>query len=161
MNAFKTLIFTILAPGTVAVLLPYRLAISNGARGGVVLGSLRYIGLLFIAAGALIYFWCAWDFVITGKGTPAPIDPPKELVVRGLYKYVRNPMYFGVRSLVLGQAVWLEALPLFAYAAIVFLSFSAFVLFYEEPALSRKFGDAYKRYCQTVPRWLPDLRHKT
>jgi protein-S-isoprenylcysteine O-methyltransferase Ste14 len=160
MNAFKTLIFTILVPGTVAVVLPYRLAASSGAWGPVAFGSLRYIGLLFIVAGALIYLWCAWDFAFTGKGTPAPIDPPKELVVRGLYKYVRNPMYVGVLWLVLGQAVWFQALPLFGYAAIVFLLFSAFVLFYEEPALRRKFGDAYERYCETVPRWLPNLGRK-
>jgi protein-S-isoprenylcysteine O-methyltransferase Ste14 len=158
MNAVKTLIFTVLVPGTIAVVLPYRLATSSGARGAVDLGSLRYIGLLFIVAGAFIYLWCAWDFAITGKGTPAPIDPPKELVVRGLYRCVRNPMYVGVLSLVLGQAVWFGALWLFGYAAIVFLLFSAFVIFYEEPALSRKFGDAYRRYCMKVPRWLPDLR---
>ena len=158
MNAFKTLIFTILVPGTIAVLLPYRLATSSGARDLVAFGSLRYFGLLFIVAGALIYLWCAWDFAITGRGTPAPIDPPKELVVRGLYKYVRNPMYIGVLCLVVGQAIWFGALWLFVYAAIVFLSFSAFVIFYEEPALSGKFGDAYRRYCLRVPRWLPELR---
>ena len=158
MNAVKTLIFTVLVPGTIAVVLPYRLVTTSGARGAVDLGSLRYIGLLFIVAGAFIYLWCAWDFAITGKGTPAPIDPPKELVVRGLYKYVRNPMYIGVLCLVLGQAVWFGALWLLGYAAIVFLLFSAFVILYEEPALSRKFGDAYRRYCLKVPRWLPDLR---
>ena len=158
MNAFKTLLFTVLVPGTVAVLLPYRLASSPGARGSLALGSVRYFGLVLIVAGALIYLWCAWDFAFTGKGTPAPIDPPKELVVRGLYKHVRNPMYIGVLSLVLGQAMWFEALTLFAYAGLGFLLFNAFVLLYEEPALKRKFGDSYKRYCATVPRWLPRLR---
>ncbi len=158
MTALKTLIFTVLVPGTVAVLLPYRLASSPAARGSLPLGSLRYFGFVLIVAGALIYLWCAWDFTFAGKGTPAPLDPPKELVVRGLYKHVRNPMYIGVLSLVLGQAVWFEAVTLFAYAGLVFLLFNAFVFFYEEPALKRKFGDSYKRYCQTVPRWLPRLR---
>jgi protein-S-isoprenylcysteine O-methyltransferase Ste14 len=157
MNALKTLIFTILVPGTVAVLLPYRLASSPGARGSLALGSFRYFGFVLIAAGALIYLWCAWDFAFAGKGTPAPIDPPKELVVRGLYKHVRNPMYIGVLSLVLGQALWFEAVRLVAYAGLVFLLVSAFVFFYEEPALRRKFGDSYKRYCETVPRWIPRL----
>jgi protein-S-isoprenylcysteine O-methyltransferase Ste14 len=157
MNAFKTLIFTVLVPGTVAVLLPYRLGSSPGARGSVPLGSFRYFGFILVVAGALIYLWCAWDFAFTGKGTPAPIDPPKELVARGLYKHVRNPMYIGVLSLVLGQAVWFEAVPLFAYAGLVFLLVNAFVFFYEEPVLKRKFGDSYKRYCETVPRWLPRL----
>jgi len=157
MNAFKTLIFTVLVPGTIAVLLPCRLASSPTAPGSVPLDSVRYFGFVLIAAGAMIYLWCAWDFVFAGKGTPAPIDPPKELVVRGLYTYVRNPMYIGVLSLVLGQAVWFEAVSLFAYAGLVFLLFNAFIFFYEEPALKRKFGDSYKRYCETVPRWLPRL----
>ena len=158
MNAIKTLIFTILVPGMLAVLIPYRLASSPAAQGALPLGTFRYFGFVFIVAGAMIYFWCAWDFAFAGKGTPAPIDPPKELVVRGLYKRVRNPMYIGVLSLVLGQAVWFEAVTLFAYGGLVFLLFSAFVFFYEEPALTRKFGDSYKRYCQTVPRWFPRLR---
>jgi len=158
MNAFKTLIFTVLVPGTLAVVLPYRLGSSLTARGSLALGSFRYFGFLLIAAGALIYLWCAWDFAFAGKGTPAPIDPPKELVVRGLYRHVRNPMYIGVLSLVLGQAVYFETLTLFFYAGVVFLLVNAFVFFYEEPALSRKFGEAYRRYCETTPRWLPALR---
>jgi protein-S-isoprenylcysteine O-methyltransferase Ste14 len=155
MNAFKTLIFTVLVPGTVAVLIPNRLVSAAAARGSVALGSFHYVGVGLIVAGALIYLWCAWDFAFAGKGTPAPIDPPKELVVKGLYKYVRNPMYIGVLSLVLGQAIWYESSRLFAYAVVVFLLFSAFVFLYEEPALTQKFGDSYRRYCETVPRWFP------
>jgi protein-S-isoprenylcysteine O-methyltransferase Ste14 len=155
MNAIKTLIFTILVPGTVAVLIPYRLASSTATRGTVPLGSFRYFGLALIAAGILIYLWCACDFAFAGKGTPAPIDPPKELVIRGLYKHVRNPMYVGVLSLVLGQALIFEALALFVYAGFLFLAFNLFVLFYEEPALTRKFGEAYRSYCKAVPRWIP------
>ena len=157
-NAFKTLIFTILVPGTVAVLIPNRLASSPVARGTVPLDSFRYVGLVFVAAGALIYLLCAWDFAFAGKGTPAPIDPPKELVIRGLYKYVRNPMYVGVLSLVLGQALIFEALALFVYAGLLFLAFNLFVLFYEEPALTRKFGEAYRKYREAVPRWIPRSR---
>jgi protein-S-isoprenylcysteine O-methyltransferase Ste14 len=158
MNALKTLIFTVLVPGTVAVLIPYRLASSPAARGSMPLGNFRYFGFVLIIAGALIYLWCAWDFAFAGKGTPAPIDPPKELVVRGLYKHVRNPMYVGVLSLAFGQAIWFEAVRLIAYAGLVFVLFSAFVVFYEEPALTRKFGDRYKRYCERVPRWIPRIR---
>lgn len=148
MTALKTLIFTVFVPGAVAVLLPYGLASSPGARGSLALGSFRYFGLVLIVAGAMIYLWCAWDFTFAGKGTPAPIDPPKELVVKGLYKHVRNPMYIGVLSLVLGQAIWFEAVRVFAYAGLVFLLVNAFVFFYEEPALKRKFGEPYRRYCE-------------
>jgi protein-S-isoprenylcysteine O-methyltransferase Ste14 len=155
MNALKTIIFTVLVPGTVAVLIPYRLALSPTARGSLPLGSFRYLGVLFFVAGAMIYLRCAWDFVFAGKGTPAPIDPPKELVARGLYNYVRNPMYVGVLSVVLGQAFWFEALTLFLYAGLCFLLFNVLVLLYEEPALTRKFGEAYWRYCEAVPRWIP------
>ena len=161
MNVLKTLIFTVLVPGTVAVVLPSWMVSSAPDRGALAIGSLRYTGFALIAAGALIYLWCAWNFAITGRGTPAPIDPPKELVVKGLYKYVRNPMYVGVLSLVLGQAVWFQSLQLFGYAALLFMLFSAFVFFYEEPALSRTFGESYRRYCETVPRWLPGLRSRT
>ena len=111
-----------------------------------------------ITIGALNYLWCAWDFTFAGKGTPAPIDPPRELVVKGLYRYVRNPMYVGVLSVVLGLAIWFEAPRLFAYAGLVFVLFNAFVLIYEEPALKRKFGNSYKQYCARVPRWIPRFR---
>lgn len=158
MTALKTLIFTVLVPGTVAVLVPYRLVSSPTARATLAIGSFRYLGAVLIAIGVLIYLWCAWDFTFAGKGTPAPIDPPKELVVRGLYRYVRNPMYVGVLSILLGEAVAFEASVLFEYAGLVFLGFFAWVLIYEEPALRRKFGTSYKQYCRTVPRWIPRAR---
>jgi len=151
----KTLIFTVLVPGTVAGWIPYSLLYAEGSRGSTPLGGFRFAGLASMLIGALIYFWCAWDFTFAGKGTPAPIDPPKQLVVRGLYKYVRNPMYIGVMSVVFGEAIWFEAGRLFAYTGLLFLLFSAFILLYEEPALRRKFGDSYLSYSQTVPRWIP------
>jgi protein-S-isoprenylcysteine O-methyltransferase Ste14 len=159
MVAFKTLIFTVLVPGTVAVWIPYSIVSTPGSRGSIPLGNFRYAGLAAILIGAAIYLWCAWDFTFAGKGTPAPIDPPKQLVVRGLYKFVRNPMYIGVLSLVVGQAVWFESRVLFGYAALVYLLFFAFVVFYEEPVLRLKFGDSYEKYCKSVPRWLPRINN--
>lgn len=155
MTALKTLLFTILVPGTVAVFIPLSLLNSASASGTVPVGSLRYGGLVLLGIGLVIYLWCAWDFTSAGKGTPAPIDPPKNLVIRGLYKYVRNPMYVGVLCVVLGQAIWFESRILFGYAALVFMLFNAFVLLYEEPALRQKFGDTYRQYCSLVPRWIP------
>jgi protein-S-isoprenylcysteine O-methyltransferase Ste14 len=151
------MIFTVMVPGTVALLIPLRLISAVDARGSLTLGIFRYLGILLILAGALIYLRCAWDFTFEGKGTPAPVDPPKELVVQGLYKYVRNPMYVGVLSIVVGQAVWFESMVLFGYTALVCLLFCSFVMLYEEPVLRHKFGDSYERYSKTVPRWLPRL----
>jgi protein-S-isoprenylcysteine O-methyltransferase Ste14 len=150
----KTAIFTVLVPGTVGVWIPYRL-LARADRGFWDLGALRYLGLLPLGLGAAIYFWCAWDFAVAGQGTPAPIDPPKDLVARGLYRWTRNPMYVGVLAVVLGQAVLFEAPILAGYAALVFILFHLFVVLYEEPMLSSKFGEAYDRYRASVPRWLP------
>jgi protein-S-isoprenylcysteine O-methyltransferase Ste14 len=119
------------------------------------IGWARFLGLLPILLGIAIYLWCAWDFTFTGRGTPAPIDPPKELVVRGLYRYTRNPMYVGVLSILLGEALIFGSKRLFEYTAVVFGFFYLFVLLYEEPILRQKFGESYQAYCRAVPRWLP------
>lgn len=155
MNLLKTIIFTIIAPGTVTILIPSWLLSSRSAPPPANIGSLRLLGVLPILLGASIYLWCAWDFTFAGRGTPAPIDPPKTLVVRGLYRYVRNPMYVGVLAIILGEALLFASQRLFGYAAIVFVCFYLFVVLYEEPTLRRKFGESYEKYCRTVPRWLP------
>ncbi len=155
MVLFKTLIFTILVPGTVTIYIPYLLLSSADATQRLPLGAFRYFGVIPILIGAAIYFWCAWDFTFTGRGTPAPIDPPKELVAKGLYRYVRNPMYVGVLTLLLGEAILFGSRALFIYAAVAFVVYYLFVILYEEPVLRRKFGAAYQRYCAETPRWLP------
>ena len=151
-------VFTILVPGTVTVYIPYLLLSSADATQRLPLGVFRYFGVILILIGAAIYFWCAWDFTFTGRGTPAPIDPPKELVAKGLYRYVRNPMYVGVVTLLLGEAILFGSRALFIYAAVAFVIYYLFVVLYEEPVLRRKFGDAYQRYCDQTPRWLPRLK---
>jgi protein-S-isoprenylcysteine O-methyltransferase Ste14 len=155
MNLLKTLIFMAVAPATVTIYLPYALMPSSHAPQ---LGSLRYLGLLPIIVGAVAGCWCAWDFAFKGRGTPAPFDPPKELVARGLYRRVRNPMYVAVMLILLGEAVFFASRFMITYLLIVFAGFNLFVLFYEEPTLRRKFGESYERYCRAVPRWLPLLR---
>jgi protein-S-isoprenylcysteine O-methyltransferase Ste14 len=154
----KTLIFTILVPGTVTILIPRWVLSSQFGRERFDIGPFRYLGLIPIVVGALIYLRCAWDFTFAGKGTPAPIDPPKELVVRGLYRYVRNPMYVGVGSVLIGEAVLFQSLALLAYLAAALICVYFFVRLYEEPVLTRKFGDSYRRYRETVPRWIPRIR---
>jgi protein-S-isoprenylcysteine O-methyltransferase Ste14 len=154
MAALKTLLFTLVVPGTVTIYIPYLLLTSPSAPSPLPIGIFRYLGVLPILLGAAIYFLCAWDFAFAGRGTPAPIDPPKELVVKGLYRYVRNPMYVGVVTLLLGEALFFASRQLLFYAGAVFLFFHLFVLFYEEPALRRGFGESYERYCKAVPRWI-------
>ena len=154
----KTLIHTILAHGILTVLVPRWLLFSPIGVYRFDIGIFRLVGVAPILLGASIYLWCAWDFTFAGKGTPAPIDPPKQLVVRGLYRYVRNPMYVGVGSVLIGEAVLFQSLALAAYVAAVLLVFSLFVVFYEEPALTRKFGESYRRYREAVPRWIPGIK---
>ncbi|HEY8185049.1 MAG TPA: isoprenylcysteine carboxylmethyltransferase family protein [Pyrinomonadaceae bacterium] len=155
MVILKTIIFTFLVPGSVTVLIPYWLLSSPSAPPPMQLGVFRYLGVLPILIGAAFYFWCAWDFTFTGRGTPAPIDPPKELVARGLYRYVRNPMYVGVLSILFGEALLFASQRLFVYAGIVFVCFFLFVVLYEEPTLRQRFGESYRQYCRNVPRWIP------
>ena len=158
MGVLKTLIFTVVVPGTVTVWIPYSLLPSRSEPFSVDFGVFRFLGLVPILLGALIYFWCAWDFTFTGRGTPAPIDPPKELVVRGLYRHVRNPMYVGVSLVIFGEFVLFEATILLVYAVLLLLGFHLFIVFYEEPTLRQKFGKLYDQYCQAVPRWIPNVK---
>jgi protein-S-isoprenylcysteine O-methyltransferase Ste14 len=95
--------------------------------------------------------------VSIGKGTPAPFDPPRRLVVRGPYRFVRNPMYLGGALTLAGAALFYRSLFLLGYDCIFLLAFSLFVLFYEEPTLRRTFGPDYEAYCHRVARWLPRL----
>ncbi len=152
MNIFKTLVFTILVPCLVTILIPRWLLSAQPSQPA---SAFRYFGLISIAIGAAIYLWCAWDFATFGKGTPAPIDPPKELVMRGLYRFTRNPMYVGVLSTLLGEAVLFESTVLVAYAGAILLLFQLFIVIYEEPALAKQFGEVYRTYCVTTPRWIP------
>ena len=116
----------------------------------------RWLAFAVIAVGVAIYLCTAfWGFAFIGRGTPAPIAPTKKLVVRGLHRFVRNPMYIGV-ALILGGQAWLfHSIHLAIYLLIFVLIVHAFVLFYEEPALRRQFGGEYEDYKHRVPRWIP------
>jgi protein-S-isoprenylcysteine O-methyltransferase Ste14 len=147
---FKTLLFTVVMPGTVGLYLPQWLK-SGGAE---VAGGAHAAGVALFACGAAIYFWCAWDFVSKGLGTPLPLDAPRVLLVKGLYRFSRNPMYVGVLAVILGQAVYYGAMPVALYACAVLAAFELFVRYYEEPTLRRLFGAQYEDYCRKVPRWI-------
>lgn len=150
----KNLAFTILLPGTLAVYIPCRL-LSSGFILPADWALRHYAGLLPLLAGASIYAWCIWDFATIGRGTPAPIDAPKVLVVHGLYRHVRNPMYLGVLLVITGWAVFFGSATILIYAAAVWLGFHTFVILVEEPSLRRRFAGSYENYCHNVRRWLP------
>ena len=111
-----------------------------------------------MAAGAGVLLYCIRDFAVSGRGTLAPVDPPRKLVRAGLYRHVRNPMYLGVILVLVGEAVFFESRMLSFYATIVALSFHLFVVLYEEPTLRALFGEEYDAYRSEVPRWVPRLR---
>jgi protein-S-isoprenylcysteine O-methyltransferase Ste14 len=153
--ALKTLIFIVIVPGTATVLGPYLVLRATEASWHLELASPWALGLILIALGAAIYLWCAQDFARVGRGTPSPTDPPRELIVRGLYRFVRNPMYIGVLSVLLGEAVLFHSWALLLYSVGFITFFHLFVVLYEEPTLRGKFGSSYERYLSTVSRWLP------
>ena len=152
----KNLLFTLVVPGTVAVYVPLFLAQHRPPTSG----PLFAIALAILALGGAIYAWCVWDFATFGRGTPAPIAAPKKLVVRGLYRYTRNPMYVGVLTVISGWAVLFQAAALVLYMLIVGACFHLFIVLYEERQLQQEFGDEYEDYRRRVSRWLPRLGHR-
>ena len=155
MLLLKNLLFTILVPGTVAGYLPFLLSRAAASPSRLTL----LASAPFFLLGAAIYAWCLWDFATFGRGTPAPVDAPKRLVVRGLYRCSRNPMYVGVLTAILGWVVLRHTTRLVWYALVVFLFFHAFVLLYEEPKLTSLFGGEYRDYCKRVHRWIGRHHH--
>lgn len=142
-------------PGTTTVLIPWLIVSRSGAVPPRDWGTVQALALVPIALGVSILVRCIWEFAVRGRGTLAPVDPPKHLVVTGLYRYVRNPMYVGGVTLLLGEAALFRSVALLEYAAVWFLLVNAFVMFFEEPVLQRRFGESYDRYRRAVHRWLP------
>jgi protein-S-isoprenylcysteine O-methyltransferase Ste14 len=157
MLLLRSIFFTIPQPGTVAILIPYWLISSRGSA-VVADHPLRYLGLPLIIIGATGLLWCVWEFFSTGRGTISPLDPPKHLVVRGLYRYVRNPMYVLVVIVLLGEAIFFMSVPVLIETVVFIVLATLFVMLYEEPYLRRRFGEPYERYLETVGRWIPRYR---
>ena len=146
----RALIAFIILPGIAAFIAPPLLAYVDPWRTGVF-----WLGSTVMLVGGTLLLWCIRDFYISGKGTLAPWDPPKRLVIVGLYRYVRNPMYIGVVTLVLGWAVLLASPVLSLYTVVLFVGFHIRVIVYEEPILSSRFGADWTHYRANVNRWLP------
>jgi protein-S-isoprenylcysteine O-methyltransferase Ste14 len=150
----KNLFFLLLVPGTLAYWAPLRWITRSDLR-EVEWAPMALAGLAAAALGTFGLLWCIWHFAATGRGTPAPFDPPRRLVVRGLYRVVRNPMYLSVVIVVLGWALVLRETVLVWYAGAGWLFFHGFVVLAEEPDLRARFGEDYVAYCRAVRRWLP------
>ncbi|HET8579944.1 MAG TPA: isoprenylcysteine carboxylmethyltransferase family protein [Nitrospiraceae bacterium] len=155
MTALKSLSFLILVTGLGAVYIPFIL-LPRGPQ--VETGIFAYLAFPLWLVGGVTILWCFWVFAFKGHGTPAPIDPPRELVTTGFYRYVRNPICVGALIILIGHFLWFKTIWLPAYAVVVFLAFHLFVTLYEEPTLKKKFGIAYEDYRRTVPRWIPRIR---
>ncbi len=154
-SALGSGLFFALAPGIVAGLVPWWL---TGWETGTTRPPLQVIGALLIAAGAIVLVDAFARFVVEGIGTPAPVAPTQRLVVGGLYRHVRNPMYLAVGATIVGQALLLGRSILLLYAATFAVVVFAFVRGYEEPTLTRQFGAQYEDYRRAVPGWWPRLR---
>jgi protein-S-isoprenylcysteine O-methyltransferase Ste14 len=147
-------IFLVLAPGTVAGLVPWWISRWRFELHSL---ALEIVGGLPIALGGLALLDSFTRFAIKGLGTPAPVFPTKHLVVTGLYRYVRNPMYVAVVALIFGQALIFVNVRLLEYGALIWLVFHLFVIGYEEPKLRASFGAEYEAFCHAVSRWIPRL----
>ncbi len=156
MTALKSLLFFIFVPVLLLGFIPSYIASTNTSL--LDIGVFRYLALPFWLVGAAGMAWCFWDFTFKGKGTPAPIDPPKELVISGLYRYVRNPMYMSGVIALLGWLIWSPSLSLILASLSFFVAAHLFVTLYEEPHLRKTFGAAYEEYWRSVPRWVPRLK---
>ena len=158
--AIGSAIFLVVAPGIVAGFLPWVVSRwrfgwpANAAPSDVVVGAL---GAIAITAGVAVLVEAFVRFAVEGLGTPAPVYPTERLIVTGTYRFVRNPMYLAVESIILGQAALLGSLDLVIYAAMIGVSLYLFVVLAEEPVLKRSFPAEYRRYAANVPRFVPRL----
>ena len=149
--------YATLCVGLVLVFVPARLLSSSGIAQPKVIGFTQVGGMMIAATGAAVALWCILAFALAGKGTPAPFDPPRRLVVLGPYRFVRNPMYIGAGLALAGAALFYQSFQLLVYTGLFFLVTHLFVVFYEERTLKRSFGREYTAYCGTVRRWWPKL----
>lgn len=151
----RNLFFTILQPGVVAGLVPFLIARKNFEN--IVDHAFQihhYVGITVCLTGIGITLHCIANFAIHGRGTLSPADPTQQLVISGLYKFSRNPMYVGVMLMLIGEAIFTQSTGLLVYSIGVFTAFNLFIVFREEPRLKKDFGTSYHEYCKTVRRWI-------
>ncbi|HEY6223264.1 MAG TPA: isoprenylcysteine carboxylmethyltransferase family protein [Gemmatimonadales bacterium] len=154
--ALRSLVWTVALPGMVVGYVPWRYV---GLRHAPFSWRepVQLVGLLLVVVGAAALATCIWEFARRGRGTLAPVDPPQHLVVQGLYRYVRNPMYVGVTTILLGELLIGRTAALAIYCAVWLVAVNLFIIGYEEPTLRRQFGASYEEYRRSVGRWIPRL----
>jgi protein-S-isoprenylcysteine O-methyltransferase Ste14 len=151
-------LFFLAAPGVVAGVVPWWITGWRPLYPLPFWGVAQVFGAVLVLAGLVVLLRAFGRFVSEGHGTPAPVAPTERLVVGGLYRYVRNPMYLAVLAIIVGQALVLGRLALLWYAVLVWIAVAGFVRVYEEPTLLRQFGESYRAYRRAVPAWIPRLR---
>ena len=153
----RAITYATLFIGLVLVFLPAQVLSRAGVARPAGFGAPQLAGMIVGTAGAAVAIWCILTFALLGRGTPAPFDPPRRLVVRGPYRYVRNPMYLGAGLALAGAAMFYETRFLWAYAGGFLVLTHLFVVSYEEPTLRQTYGEEYETYCRQVRRWWPTL----
>jgi protein-S-isoprenylcysteine O-methyltransferase Ste14 len=149
--------YSVLFIGLLLIFLPGRILSSTAVIQPAAIGVWQVVGALLGAVGAALALTCILAFVFVGRGTPAPFDPPRRLVVRGPYRLVRNPMYLSAGLALAGAALFYQSIPLLCYAGLFLFITHLFVVLYEEPTLRRTFDRDYEKYCRRVGRWWPKL----
>jgi protein-S-isoprenylcysteine O-methyltransferase Ste14 len=154
--ALGSIVFFVLAPAMVVGVIPWWI---TGWRVQLHWAApIRFVGLVLLVAGIAVLVEAFGRFVLEGMGTPSPIAPTDRLVVGGLYRYVRNPMYVAVLAAIVGQALWFGQPILLGYAVLVWAAVVSFVRVYEEPHLAERYGESYRAYRDAVPGWIPRVR---
>ena len=155
-SSLGTLLFLFLIIPFFLIWIPHRILLSPELIHRFDIGIYRYLGLAPIILGVAIYIFCSGSFIFVGKGTPIPFTPTKDLIVTGLFRFVRNPLYIAGVLVLAGEAILFQSLGILIYCLVMFGVFNVHVMM-EETLLAEKFGTKYEQYCKSVPRWLPRL----
>jgi protein-S-isoprenylcysteine O-methyltransferase Ste14 len=153
----RAVTYAALFVGLLLIYLPARLLSWSGIVRPAAFEARQVAGMVIGAAGAAVALWCIYTFASIGRGTPAPFDPPRRLVIQGPYRFLRNPMYIGAGLALASAALFYGSLPLLGYAGLFLLATHLFVVWHEEPTLRRTFGPEYEAYCRRVRRWWPGV----
>ncbi len=154
---FRAIAYGTLFVGFLFIYLPARILSWVGIARPEAMAWPQIAGIIITSAGAAVALWCVVSFIWIGRGTPAPFDPPRKLLIRGPYRFVRNPMYIGAGLALAGAALFFASVSLLVYGALFVFAAHFIVVFYEEPTLRRSFGAEYDAYCRQVRRWVPGM----